>query len=192
MDETLALNSKIKWTIYYEDEMKLNPTISEVKGDLAYLKKWFAWKSTWAHVDGKPLIFIYNDSDCDIIKRWMDATDGEWYVVPKVFSRFHECPVQPNAWHQYGPTSAFLHYKGYSFSISPGFWKADHESPRLPRLNESSWCHNVQTMVDSREPWQLVTTFNEAGEGTIIEPSAANWPSKSGYGYYLDCLHDIA
>jgi len=192
MDETLALKSKIKWTIYYEDEMKLNPTISQIKVDLEYLKKWFAWKSTWAHVDGKPLIFLYNDSDCDIVKRWMEATEGEWYVIPKVFSNFDECPVQPNAWHQYGPAGAFLHHKGYSVSISPGFWKADHESPRLPRLNESSWCQNVQAMVDSGEPWQLITTFNEHGEGTPIEPSSANWPSKSGYGYYLDCLHDIA
>ena len=51
--------------------------------------------------------------------------------------------------------------------------------------------------------WQLITTFNEYGEGTAIEASY-NWINKdvgfgvggttistSQYGYYLDCLHEI-
>jgi Fibronectin type III domain len=44
-------------------------------------------------------------------------------------------------------------------------------------------------MVASNAPWQLVTTFNEWGEGTAIE-SANEWNSASGYGAYLDALHD--
>ena len=44
-------------------------------------------------------------------------------------------------------------------------------------------------MVASNEPWQLVTTFNEWGEGTIVE-SAQEWATASGYGQYLDALHD--
>jgi hypothetical protein len=43
-------------------------------------------------------------------------------------------------------------------------------------------------MVASREPWQLVTTFNEWGEGTAVEP-AREWRSHSGFGKYLDALH---
>jgi hypothetical protein len=44
-------------------------------------------------------------------------------------------------------------------------------------------------MVSSNEPWQLVTTFNEWGEGTSVE-SALEWSSSSGFGQYLDVLHD--
>jgi hypothetical protein len=33
-----------------------------------------------------------------------------------------------------------------------------------------------------------VTTFNEWGEGTAVEP-AREWRSKSGFGKYLDALH---
>jgi hypothetical protein len=44
-------------------------------------------------------------------------------------------------------------------------------------------------MVASHEPWQLVTTFNEWGEGTAVE-SATEWASPSGYGAYLDALHN--
>jgi hypothetical protein len=46
-------------------------------------------------------------------------------------------------------------------------------------------------MVDSGEPWQLITTFNEAGEGTMVESSSHHWQSGSGYGYYLDALNEI-
>jgi hypothetical protein len=45
-------------------------------------------------------------------------------------------------------------------------------------------------MVNSGAPWQLVTTFNEWGEGTAVE-SAQEWASASGYGTYLDTLHAI-
>jgi hypothetical protein len=42
-------------------------------------------------------------------------------------------------------------------------------------------------MVASGEPWQLVTTFNEWGEGTSVE-SADEWKSASGLGAYLDAI----
>ena len=37
----------------------------------------------------------------------------------------------------------------------------------------------------------LLPPKNEAGEGTLIEPSP-DWDSESGYGDYLDCLHNIS
>jgi hypothetical protein len=47
---------------------------------------------------------------------------------------------------------------------------------------------SVRAMMASGAPWQLVTTFNEWGEGTSVEP-AEEWSSASGYGAYLDVLH---
>jgi hypothetical protein len=44
-------------------------------------------------------------------------------------------------------------------------------------------------MAASGAKWQLVTTFNEWGEGTSVEP-AKEWASASGYGQYLDALHN--
>ena len=44
-------------------------------------------------------------------------------------------------------------------------------------------------MVKTNEPLQLITTFNEWGEGTAVE-SAQEWASASGYGSYIDALHD--
>jgi len=44
-------------------------------------------------------------------------------------------------------------------------------------------------MIARKEPFQLIVTFNEHGEGTGVEASS-HWASDSGYGYYLDCLHE--
>ena len=112
----------------------------------------------------------------------------DWYVVLKLFPRYQHCSIQPDHWHQYGPGNDILSYKGASVSVSPGFWRADAATPSLPRLSKEDFCGNVQAMVESKEDWQLVTTFNEHGEGTGVESSSA-WGS--GYGRYLDCLHEI-
>ena len=45
-------------------------------------------------------------------------------------------------------------------------------------------------MVSSNAQFQLVTTFNEWGEGTAVENSA-EWTSNSGNGHYLDAMHEI-
>eukprot|EP00980_Cylindrotheca_fusiformis_P019328 scaffold6638_cov127-Cylindrotheca_fusiformis.AAC.12 len=186
---TLDLHYDIKWCVYYE-EMGKKKSEDDVREDLAYLKKWFAWHPTWPHVDGKPVIFVYHNSGCSNVKRWMKASDGEWHVVLKIFGGYKDCSAQPDSWHQYAPAKDVVEKKGEYFVISPGFWHAGRSKPSLPRLSKSKFCDNVQDMVDSREPWQLVATFNEGGEGTLIEPSK-KWESDSGYGYYLDCLHKI-
>ncbi len=119
----------------------------------------------------------------------MEAANGEWYVVLKLFPGYTECPTQPDSWHQYGVANGEMQYDDFSYTIAPGFWRADRDTPRLPRLSESAWRQNVINMVASREPWQLIVSFNEAGEGTMIEASDA-WSSDTDYGFYLDSLHD--
>lgn len=88
MDETLQMNSSIKWTVYYEQERVQRPGSADLRQDLDYLQKWFTWHPAWARVDGRPLIFVYNEDGCDVVKRWMDASDSDWYVVLKIFGKF--------------------------------------------------------------------------------------------------------
>lgn len=156
-------------TTYHHQMMNKTRTEAEILDDLAYIKTWFAWHSAYAHIDGKPIVFVYQDSGCDKIEAFVRAAEsnGGWYIVPKVFSDFEDCPVQPvpGSWHQYAPAKPVQKFKGLSYTISPGFWNAKEDQPRLPRLNETTWCNNVQDMVDSGLNLQLITTFNEAGEG---------------------------
>ena len=108
------------------------------------------------------------------------------YVVLKVFPGFGACASQPDSWHQYSPAVATDQQGTMSYAISPGFWKKG-DAVRLAR-DLTRWTANAKAMVASGAKWQLVTTFNEWGEGTSVEP-ATEWPSASGYGTYLDALH---
>jgi hypothetical protein len=183
--------SNLKWTIYHEDEFGVNPSEIEIRSELNYIKYWFAWHDSWAHIGGKPVIFVYNEAnDCTVTERWMAASKGEWFVVLKLFRGFMDCPVQPNSWHQYGPDVPINYSRGHSMSLSPGFWKADEGEPVLARLSEEEWKANVVKMVERNDQWQLITTFNEWGEGTSVESGPA-WESNSGYGFYMDVLHNI-
>eukprot|EP00934_Nitzschia_sp_Nitz4_P008058 Nitzschia sp. Nitz4//scaffold50_size126154//27074//29534//NITZ4_003673-RA/size126154-processed-gene-0.32-mRNA-1//1//CDS//3329553662//8048//frame0 len=189
LEKIADLGSSVKLTAYHEQERYGTPSASSIKEDLDYLKKWYAWHEGWAHVDDRPVIFVYNSGGCDVARRWMEASNGEWYVVLKLFPKYLECSVQPDHWHQYGVAGGEpLEYDNYSFTIAPGFWRADHSTPTVPRVSKSDWCDNVEEMVASNQPWQLIVSFNEHGEGTGVE-SSSSWASSSGYGDYLDCLH---
>jgi len=189
LDETTAQGSSIKWTVYYEDEDDFDKTVDELVTDLDYLKKWFAWHESWAHKDGKPLIFIWNESECEVADRWGKAAEkAGWYVVLKLFGGYDECKTQPDSWHQYGVSDNYLEYPP-SFTIGPGFYKANAGKPDHPRVPRAKFCDWVKEMNRSNRDWQLIVSFNEWGEGTAVE-SAVEWESESGYGIYLDCLRD--
>jgi acid phosphatase type 7 len=185
LSRTQALGSTLKWSFYYEKEGESDPTVTELKNDLAYIKTNYASSPAYARVNGKPVIFVYNANDgtCAVTDRWAQAAGTEWYVVLKVFPNYKTCANQPSSWHQYAPAAAADRQPGYSYAISPGFWRADEPAARLARdLNR--WKQNVRDMVASNEPWQLVTTFNEWGEGTATE-AASNWGTA-----YLDALRN--
>jgi hypothetical protein len=136
------------------------------------------------------VIFVFSTGSdgCGMADRWNAANASHnFYVVLKVFNGYRSCASQPASWHQYGPAKATDRQAGYSFAISPGFHLTHEAAPRLAR-DPVRFQQHVREMVASGEPWQLVTTFNEWGEGTAVE-SAAEWASPSGQGRYLDALH---
>lgn len=191
LNETQALSTGLKWALYYEQEGTSDPTASQIQSDLQYIKTNYADSPSYAYVNNKPVIFVYgaNDTTCDVADRWAqaNATEG-FYVDLKVFSGYKTCTNQPDSWHQYNPAVVEDKQTGYSFSISPGFWRADEATPRLAR-DPTRWATNVTDMVTANTPWQLITTFNEWGEGTATE-SAQEWSTSSTYGTYLDTLHN--
>ena len=186
-----AQGTPFKWTIYYELEGSTHPdpSVDKLRGDLQYIRDKYTNSPNWLFVDGKPVIFVWpgTGDTCAMVDRWNAANTMGFYVVHKRFPNNAGCIGRTASWHDYSPDLYKIEVKGYSFSVGPGFWRYD-ENPRLAR-NPAQFESAVAAMAASSAPWKLVTTFNEWNEGTSVEP-AAEWASPSGYGVYLDILHN--
>jgi hypothetical protein len=171
-----ADGTPFRWTLYYEMESRGNPSALAIDLDLDYIAAQYATHPSFLHVGGRPVLFVYAGSEtCEMIDRWMTANEGRFHVVLKVFSNYRYCPRQPDGWHQYSPGHRTAIQKGYSFGVSPGFWKMGESTPRLSR-DVARFRMDVAAQVASKEPWQLITTWNEWGENSAIEP-AKEWGS---------------
>jgi glycosyl hydrolase family 99 len=178
-----------KWSLYYEPEGQGNPPVAQINADLLYIQQMYAADPSYLRLGGRFVVFVYADATdgCEMVDRWKQANTVNAYVVLKVFAGYKTCPNQPDGWHQYAPAVAADNQGSYSYSISPGFDKVG-EATRLTR-DLARWRQNVRNMAASSAAFQLVTTFNEWGEGTAVE-SAAEWATGSGNGAYLDALHN--
>jgi hypothetical protein len=186
---TRQQGSAVRWALYVEAESLGDPSTLQIASDLAYIRDHYASRRAYLHIGRRFVVFVYAASGdgCGMADRWKRADTVGAYVVLKVFPGFERCSSQPAGWHQYGPAVAASDQPGYSYTVSPGFYKKGEPAPRLAR-NPSRFATDVRAMIASGAPFQLVTTFNEWGEGTAVE-SAREWSSASGYGTYLDILH---
>jgi Calx-beta domain/Glycosyl hydrolase family 99 len=197
-----AVDPGFRVALYYEKEGSTDPAEPELRRDLEYLRLHYGGDRGYLRVRGRPVLFVYNadDLDCPVVDRWKAANDTSgFYLVMKVFPGWARCPRQPDGWHQYAPALPYHRHVptdpaiSGSVSISPGFWHVEDagrpggDHHYLAR-DLSRWRRNVRDMVASGADWQLVTSFNEWGEGTAVE-SAAEWSSPSGHGAYLDALN---
>jgi hypothetical protein len=191
LSTTGAMNSSFRWSVYYEAEGQGDPSVAQLTSDLAYIRDHYGSDPSYHRVNRRFVVFVYADpaDTCAMVDRWNQANALiDAYVVLKVFAGYRNCLSQPAGWHQYAPAIGEDSQSGQSFTISPGFWLADDATARLAR-DLTRWTTNVKDMVASKAPFQLVTTFDEWGEGTSVE-SASEWASGSGYGAYLDALHN--
>ena len=184
-----ARGRSFRWAIYHEGEGHGDPSVGEIRSDLHYIRDRYASDPSYLRMNGRFVVFVYADASdgAGMAQRWHEANDVNAYVVLKVFSGYRSVQDQPDSWHQYAPARADDEQAGFSYSVSPGFWHAQEQPPRLAR-DVARFKQSVRAMVASNAPWQLVTTFNEWGEGTAVE-GAQEWPSPSGRGAYLDALH---
>lgn len=186
---TTAARSAFRWTIYYEPEGQGNPSADGIRADLEYIRSHYASSPSMLKISRRFVVFAYADpkDGCEMADRWKQANTVNAYISLKAFPGYRSCTSQPNAWHQYSPAVEAAPL-GSSFSISPGFNLATASAPTLARDLER-WRRDVRAMTASGARFQLITTFNEWGEGTAVE-SASEWSSPSGYGAYLDALHE--
>jgi len=180
-----ANGTTFKWALYYEPAL----TASGVASDLAYINAHYAIDPNYLHVNGKPVVFVYSRAvaTCADTATWVNNNQGD-YLNLQVFGGYTGCASQPDSWHQYAPAARADAQGKYSYSISPGFWKASETTPRLVR-DPVAFATAVRGMVASGAQWQLITTFSEWGEGSQVEPSTTSYTPCSGWSVELNILH---
>jgi hypothetical protein len=185
-----ARTTPFRWAIYYEREGYEDPSVAKIRSDLEYVRDRYAAKPAYLKVDGRFVVFVYaNGSDgCGTAARWAAANTVGAYVVLSGFGGWAACPWQPQAWHQYSADREEYTFAPSSYMISPGFDEASSPTPARARSLDA-WRRSIADMVASNAPWQLVISFNEWPEGTSVE-CGGDWASPSGFGAYLDALHD--
>ncbi|MGS0687631.1 CBM96 family carbohydrate-binding protein [Nakamurella sp. GG22] len=194
-----AAGTQFTEALYYEKEGFADPGVTELSADLNYIQQRYASHPNYLTRGGRPVLMAFGDADdgCSMASRWKQANAGRFFIVLKVFNGYRNCPDQPDGWHQYAPAVAQDSQAGFSYSVSPGFWLKGEQSPRLIR-DPSRFATNLRAMVASGAPFQLITTFNEWGEGTAVEwadrmasGASGGWSSSTGRGTYVDLMHSI-
>jgi hypothetical protein len=196
------------WAPYYEPEGVGDPSPQQIAEDLHYL--WATYRGTDSgllYLNGKGMaVFVYNADDpttakgCDTVSRWSQAREllrgryGESvYIDLKVFPGYRTCPDTAgiDGWHQYGPASADQDFSSApgdgSYTISPGYWKSGAAYGAAPFLarDRARWQASIASMRASGARWELITTYNEWGEGTAIE-AATGCRAPAPDGTYCD------
>lgn len=166
-------NPDFRIAVYYEQEGQYDPSAAQIELDLEYLRRYFDLPN-YLRVDDKPVVFVWADANdrAGMATRWAEAKElfGDVYVVLKVFPGYRTVPGQPDSWHQYAPANSYDAQLPYAVSVSPGFWHAKENAPRLER-DPARFRTDLERMVASGADWQLVISWNEWGEGTAVEPA---------------------
>ncbi len=219
-----ATGTGFQWAPYYEHEGVADPTPQQIADDLHYL--WATYprgrSAPLASLPGKGMpVFVYNTGDdattgCQTIARWTQARQlllrqfhQHVYIDLKVFDGYKNCPGTNlvDGWHQYGPASGLHDFSTApgqgSVSISPGYWKRGTVYGTAPVLarDRARWQSDLAQMLALHPVWQLVTTYNEWGEGTAIEGSTGcrvpaptgtycDWSGDGTHSDFIVDLHD--
>ena len=128
----MTADPQLRIGLYYEREGSSDPSVRELRADLAYIASRYGGSPNYLRVGGRPVVFVYSadDTSCAVVDRWRAADPGHrFHVVLKVFRGYAECAAQPDGWHQYEPAQPTSSVAGGptvdgSFAISPGFWHA--------------------------------------------------------------------
>jgi len=192
----------LKHCIYYEKEWLDTVSEEEIISDINFLKSKYMSRTRWYKIGGKPVVFVYNTTPTahsgedpeyqqTLTQKWNSVRQQTGiYTVLKVWSGWESYKSYSNSWHQYGPSTAYQAHKPYSSYISPGWWAAYEDSPRLAR-NPTTFEANARIMKADGCALHTIQTWNEWTEGTGIEPAKANNTGIEHGTTYVDIIDRV-
>lgn len=183
-----ALLHGLKVCILYEVEANGSPkpTVAEIAAELTWMQTHRFNHSAYLHVGGRPVIVVYSGwpQRSDIAQVYSDATSGftTAYVLIQHEADPSAITPQPDGWYSFDGLNRTASVSN-TYQIKPGFRRSDGQYGVLTR-DLPTWQANIASMVASGQTWHLINSFNEFGEGTVIEPTVQLGTA------YLDALHN--
>jgi hypothetical protein len=171
-----------------EVEEVADPDSATIASTLQYIGDHYANDPAYLRIGGRFVVFVgaAATDGCDMVERWTKANTVHAFLVLPVQGRAG-CTSRPDEWYALNPTLSDQQVDQSSYTINAGFWRLG-EQARLAR-DPTRWSQSIKAMVASGARLQLISSFNQWGDGSSVE-SAVEWASVSGYGSYLDALHD--
>jgi hypothetical protein len=190
----VARTTPLHWAVVYEEEGYGDPSVDRLRADLEYLRDRYSAQPAYLKLGGRFVVLAYGDrgDTCATVDRWLAAneTTHAWLIL-KVFPGYASCAQQPDGWYEFSGNNYEYSLGSDFFGISAGYEKTGVQvAPTVPRVSLPVWRQAAADMVASGARNQFVISFNEWGESSAIE-SATEWASPSGYGAYLDVLHEV-
>lgn len=187
--------AKLKFVIVYEDNTLGNladdQKASQARQDMLYAQNTYFKSSSYAKVDGNPLLMCFGPQQVMSPDDWKYIFQGQTkkpkFLVLNGFSgRAGDNCVGEYLWVNPTPDySAAKNFEMYIGGAMPGFWDVYKEFGQgdgyttFDRENGALFKRQLNAAKDAGLDWLQISTWNDYGEGTTIEPTEE-------YGY--QCL----
>jgi hypothetical protein len=167
-----SANTSVKVAVWHRAEESANPTSSAIAADLGHIAARYGAHPSYLALGGRPALFVQTSESeaCSVLDRWSAANAGRFHLVFRTFPAHASCTAAPDGWFGYAPQRRDRSKPGHSYTISPGFWAPGATAPSLPVASATEWTDAVARMIASREPLQLVSSWNNWVQGSVVEP----------------------
>jgi hypothetical protein len=146
-------------------------------------------RAAYLRLGGRPVVFVADaGASCAHTARWVAANRPWVYLMLPAFPGNLSCRAQPDGWYSNDSRLPEQGVPPFSFTISPGRFPAASKRPVLAR-DLDRFGANVRAMVASGARFQLIDSFNRWAGGSAVENSGS-WRTASGFGAFLDVLHE--
>lgn len=177
-------NSPMRLAVLSMADIKMDPGASVLTPLLLHLEEKFSHRPRYFTSNGRWVVFVAStDSDCNLADRWELSNDAGAVLVFNSESGATPSNCLSGAPMWFGDARAGATWltsrtvAGFSVAVSPAL------------RDVAAFKTAVEAMAATPLPFHVVDSFNSWFENNAAEVSAL-WQSDSGYGVYLDVLHD--
>lgn len=190
--------AKLKFAIVYEDATLSNvdaaDRATQARQDMLYLQNNYFTSDSYTRIDGRPLFLCFGPQQLQTPREWTLAFAGQSkkpvFVALNGFAGYANDAQNQNCVGEYlwvNPNPDYKDANNFDMYIGgamPGFWDVYKEFGQgngyttFDHENGALFDRQLKAAKDAGLDWLQISTWNDYGEGTIIEPT-----EEFGYRY---------